>query len=338
MNAIDSSGKICRNFFEIEVVDRADLSYINHQFSMTLEMSFKRFYQDVEQRMDVSRKVISIPSSDYVLMCHCYSIFNMLSVNTFQLASVYGDSDLSNIVVNRVSEGSVIYAWHNKSLQTHDGSCPVNIIKHLVRYMINDDDTLNMEFKRKMLPYVVRKAGAVPRGSCEERPTAFPSITPSKDEIGPIPDSENDILFTVIVPAVVLACMLLIACCIACCLYRRKRKGDLTDDDQHTFINRGIPIIFADELEDKPETPTKPLILKNEKPPFPPPHYPQSLDSMPSSPESEKKDGFYSTDDMDDMMSPLYRPPPPLTGSHDPRRDKAQAQPTYRRPPPYIPL
>ena len=256
---------------------------------------------------------------------------------TFQLAAAYGDSDLSNIVVNRVSEGSVVYAWHNKTLQRNDGSCPVEEIEHLLSYFIAPGDTLSQEFIRNMSPYRVKEVGSVPRGSCDLSQRTTLGTTYRPDEVGPIPDSESDVLITVIVPAVVLACLLLVACCIACCLYRRKRKGELSDEDQHTFINRGIPIIFADELEDKPEAPTKPLILRDEKPPLPPPHYPQSLDSLPSSPESDKKDGFYSTDDGDDMMSPLYRPPPPLTGSQDRRRERAQAQPTYRRPPPYIP-
>ena len=255
----------------------------------------------------------------------------------FQIAELYGDADMSNIVVLRIAKGSVVFSWHNKTIQTDDGVCPQAEIDHLVSYMINSDKTLNSTFVKKMLPYVVTMAGSRPLGNCDGHGVLpQPETTPEKpvvDEIGPIPHrSESDLLITFIVPAIVIACMLLLACIIACCLYRRKRKGSLSREDQHTFINRGIPIIFADELEDKPEAPTKPLILKDEKPPLPP-HYPQSLDSLPSSPDSYKKDGFCSTDD--DMMSPLYRPPPPLTGSHDRKRERNKA--TFRQPPPYIP-
>ena len=43
-------------------------------------------------------------------------------------------------------------------------------------------------------------------------------------------------------------------------------------------MNKGIPVIFVDELQDNPEIPKPhtPLILKEEKPPLPPPEYPRS--------------------------------------------------------------
>ena len=55
--AVDSGAKICRDTFVIEVVQRSDLSRINHEFRMVLDFPFDQFLMDTGQRMRVSKKV-----------------------------------------------------------------------------------------------------------------------------------------------------------------------------------------------------------------------------------------------------------------------------------------
>lgn len=45
-------------------------------------------------------------------------------------------------------------------------------------------------------------------------------------------------------------------------------------EERRAFRSKGIPVIFQDELEEKPEIGNKsPIILKDEKPPLLPPSY-----------------------------------------------------------------
>ncbi len=66
--------------------------------------------------------------------------------------------------------------------------------------------------------------------------------------------------------------MLLIALLIACLLYKRRNTGKMElgdEEERKSFRSKGIPVIFQDELDEKPEIVTKsPVILKDEKPPL----------------------------------------------------------------------
>lgn len=49
-------------------------------------------------------------------------------------------------------------------------------------------------------------------------------------------------------------------------------SGD--EEERRSFRSKGIPVIFQDELDEKPEIGNKsPVILKDEKPPLLPPSY-----------------------------------------------------------------
>ncbi len=318
MAAIDSMGKIARDAFEILVVRRPNEPKINHEFSVTLDTDYNKFIYDVENRIDIANRI----------------------------AKLYGDKDTSKISVTRIEEGSVVYAWTNNSIPSEP--CPVREIADLLGYLITKNDTLNRTLIEAMAPYKVQRAGATPHNDCKR--TGMPPKETAKrpvDEPGRVETardrSNEDLLITTLVPALLILLFLLIAGIIACYLYRRKRKGKLADDDKHTFVNRGIPIIFADELEDKPDPPTKPLIMAEEKPPLPPPEYHHrpgggAGPSGPSTPQSDHKEPYIEEEPDTDMTSPLYQPPPPFTGSREPRNSRPRnQQQSYRNPPPYVP-
>ncbi len=329
MAAIDSKGKIARDAFEILVVRRPHEQKINHEFSVTLDADYKRFLLDVDKRIDIANRI----------------------------SKLYGDRDPSKMTVTRIAQGSVVYAWTNNSLPSEP--CPVREIADLLSFLITKNNTLNRTLIDAMAPYKVERAGATPYGACKA--TGMPPKETAQqpiDEPGRVETSRDtsnqDLLITTLVPALLIVLMLLIAGIIACVLYRRKRKGKLTDEDKHTFVNRGIPIIFADELEDKPDPPTKPLIMAEEKPPLPPPEYQHHRGgSVPATPQSEHRDPYSSAIEEDplggpgdsDLTSPLYQPPPPFTGAgRDARggggrghRGNRHQQQAYRNPPPYVP-
>jgi neurexin len=329
MAAIDRKGKIAKDVFQIVVQKRPFAEKINHEFSLTLDADYRKFRLDVDKRLDLARK----------------------------LAGLYGDNDVSKITVTRIEEGSVVYSWTNNSVP-HE-PCPTSTISYLQKFLITDDYKLNPALVEAMKPYRVTKAGVVPLGVCvgdvdkpdneNKQPVEGGILDPDVGEsrtkrpegpgieTSPRETSDEDVLVTTVIPAVVIAAMLLLAGCIACILYRKKRKGKMSDEDQHTFVNKGVPIIFADELEEKPSPPTKPLILQDEKPPMPPPGY-NRAGSTPSTPRSDHKDPLDFEDDRDDLKSPLYQPPPPFTPTNrDPHRSSRPRQASHRHPPPYVP-
>lgn len=98
----------------------------------------------------------------------------------------------------------------------------------------------------------------------------LPVDTASAGEI-PFKISE-EVLITYVLPTAIILLMLLIALLIACLLYKRRSTGKMElgdEEERKSFRSRGIPVIFQDELDEKPEIVTKsPVILKDEKPPL----------------------------------------------------------------------
>ena len=316
LTAIDKQGKMGRDAFEVIVRHTQKQHKVTHEFSATLDFDYNKFMASVEARIDVANKI----------------------------SKALGDPDSSNLMVTRIAKGSVIYAWTNSSMSSE--TCPTRAIAATWSRIVTANNTLNQTFVDAIKPYKIEKVGVAPKGSCSKddfaAKTADKPIPPEPETIETRETSEDDVLITTVVPTVVIAAMLLIAGCIACFLYRRKRKGKLSDEDQHTFVNKGIPVIFADEMDDKPDPPTKPLILDEEKPPLPPPEYPRSCSgSAPSTPTSDHKEPIGTTDeeheDDADFNSPLYQPPPPFTQTGNTRSPRPHVQPAYRQPPPYVP-
>ncbi|KAG5839012.1 hypothetical protein ANANG_G00229830 [Anguilla anguilla] len=103
------------------------------------------------------------------------------------------------------------------------------------------------ERRRELPQLLLRPAG---RPGPRPPPPPTPSAAPGRQ-------SADDVYLHTVIPAVVVAAILLIAGVIAMICYRKKRRGKLTVEDQATFIKKGVPIIFADELDD-PKAPPPP--------------------------------------------------------------------------------
>lgn len=270
------------------------------------------------------------------------------------------------IKVNSISKGSVIVAWSNSSLPTN--TCSEDEIARLEsKLRSGDGDIPNKQFKEAMSPEFDVETVPAPAkiGACKGNETVEPVGRPtggSKDT-GQIPGSavseptpetdpevpvtakpekrRDDVMLTTVLPAVVIASMLLFAAIVACVLYRRRRKGKMSDEDQDT-INKGIPVIFKDELDDNDEKAKQPSVMREEKPPQPPPEYPRSSStSGASTPASDVKDKRSSPDTIEkaptEPDSPPYNPPPPVNNSSNHKKQGPKHTPTHRMPPPYVP-
>ncbi|KAM6929774.1 dystroglycan 1-like [Lycodopsis pacificus] len=262
---------------------------------------------------------------------------------TKKLAYALGDRNSSTVTIRSITRGSIVVEWTNNSLQ--QSSCPKDQITVLSNRISDPQGTPKLAFTKAMEPdfkpinisirgtnkcqsYTFIPPGEVPM------PT-LPTATPSP---GTGRRSSDDVYLHTVIPAVVVAALLLIAGIIAMVCYRKKRKGKMTIEEQATFIKKGVPIIFADELDDSKSPPSSsiPLILQEEKPPLPPPEYPNM-----AGPHSNLLDQDlleeYSIYQDDDPNAPPYQPPPPFTVPIEGKGSRPKNMTSYRSPPPYVP-
>lgn len=196
-----------------------------------------------------------------------------------KLAFAFGDRNCSTITLQNITRGSIVVEWTNNTLPLEP--CPKEQITGLSRRIAEDDGKPRAAFSNALEPdFKAMSIAVTGSGSCRHLqfvPVAPPKRVPSEAPPTEVPDrdpeksSEDDVYLHTVIPAVVVAAILLIAGIIAMICYRKKRKGKLTLEDQATFIKKGVPIIFADELDDSkpPPSSSMPLILQEEKAPLP---------------------------------------------------------------------
>lgn len=243
-----------------------------------------------------------------------------------RLATLFGDKNTNNIVLSGLSPGSTVVTWHNKSLPTN--ICPDNHILSLRQIMLGDDEKITPAVGIALGPeFPVINAKLTPTGLCQGSLTSI-IIEPNggnTTDVTAVSHGEQ-YLIGLVIPTIVIAVMLLCAGFVACILYRRRRTGKMTvgdEDERQSFRSKGIPVIFQDELDERPEQSNKsPVIMKEEKPPLPPPEY-------------QRGPPLATTALLSDTEDTPYQPPPPFTSSRDSARPKPT--PTYRMPPPYVP-
>lgn len=293
----EDRGGLTANDGLVVAVNPAQRIPYNVEFSMTIETSYESFINSASAK----RKFVE------------------------KLQEIFRDRDTSNIHISSIVEGSTIISWNNKSLPTD--RCPNSEIKRLRRVLINDDETLPDRIYNIMEPdFPVKSISLTPTGICQGETTIVhsPDLTFPIDESAPA-ETSDEYLITFVVPAVIIAFMLILAGIVACVLYRRRRSGKMNveEDERQSFRNKGIPVIFQDEIDEKPDSGTKaPVILKEEKPPLAPPEYSKSATPV----------------QHDENSDAPYQPPPPFTSNQDNgRQPRPKPTPTYRKPPPYVP-
>ena len=164
------------------------------------------------------------------------------------------------------------YRWYNATL-VGPTCLSDDIMNHLRQVLIDNDGKLSTRCKKILSEsdFIPEDASLLPLGDClgSLTPTYQPGVPNAtlneilEDDIDP--SWADDYLLTFIVPGIIITLMLLLAAVIACVLYRRRRTGKLGLEERRGFVSKGIPIIFAEELEERPSGrhPAKaPVILK----------------------------------------------------------------------------
>ncbi|XP_017270637.1 dystroglycan [Kryptolebias marmoratus] len=262
---------------------------------------------------------------------------------TKKLSYALGDRNSSTVTLRSITKGSIVVEWTNNSLQ--QSPCPKDQIRVLSERISDPQGKPKLAFIKAMEPEFkpinisvrgtnkCQSYSFIPPG--EVPIPALPTATPSP---GTGRRSSDDVYLHTVIPAIVVAALLLIAGIIAMVCYRKKRKGKMTIEEQATFIKKGVPIIFADELDDSKSPPSSsiPLILQEEKPPLPPPEYPNMAGPHSTLLSQDLMEEFSVYQD-DDPNAPPYQPPPPFTVPIEGKGSRPKNMTSYRSPPPYVP-
>ncbi|KAG8436182.1 hypothetical protein GDO86_007330 [Hymenochirus boettgeri] len=265
-----------------------------------------------------------------------------------KLAFAFGDRNSSSITLQNITKGSVVVEWTNNTFPVDP--CPREQIESVGKKIYDERGNPRQQFINSMEPeFKLVNISLSFTGSCKYKSFRYIPMRPEEPvatvvaptlgaDGNPQKSSEDDVYLHTVIPAVVVAAILLIAGIIAMICYRKKRKGKLTIEDQATFIKKGVPIIFADELDDSkpPPSSSMPLILKEEKAPLPPPEYPNQ--NVPETiPLNQDNLGEYTPLRDEDPNAPPYQPPPPFTTPMEGKGSRPKNMTPYRSPPPYVP-
>ncbi|XP_026840783.1 uncharacterized protein LOC6593123 isoform X4 [Drosophila persimilis] len=246
-----------------------------------------------------------------------------------RIARVNGDATTNQIQIRSInihhdSDGTIVN-FYNTSLYKHHNRCPEKELA-ATRSVYLVGDSLRDSVKRALGPELnLTNFSVAPFGSCHhaENIDITNEFVPTRTE-EPSQKStfSEEYLANFILPAVIILVMIVLASIVACCLHRRRHKSgkmELGDEEERkSFRAKGIPVIFQDEYEEKPEIGNKsPVILKDEKPPLLPPSYNTS--------------NMNGDNDVDE-----YVPPPAVVVGGREVRGKSPATPSYRKPPPYV--
>lgn len=205
-----------------------------------------------------------------------------------RLARFFNDPNTDWIEINTIWSGphrTTIVNLYNSSLYKVNKWCPDEDMETIQNTLMFSDGSMRDKVRDAISSeFNVVNVSMTRLGSCHHFETIYtagiPLPKPEQDPPVPPPaaDEREDYLLTFVLPAVIIIAMLLFASIIACYLHRHRRmtgKMELGDDEERrSFRSKGIPVIFQDELDEKPEIGNKsPVIMKDEKPPLLPPSY-----------------------------------------------------------------
>ena len=215
----------------VVIVEPAPPMRHNVEFSMTLAIPYETFAHSAKQKKNFIQK----------------------------LRELFEDKDTSAISLDSITSGSTVVTWRNTTLPTDH--CPNDAIARLSAVLVKPDKSLTDRIEKIMgEEFPVKQITLTPMGMCLGQLTGVHSpdsfAPPSRDSTT-VGTTTDDYLITFVLPAIIIAAMLILAGVIACVLYRRRRSGKMSvseqDDERQSFRSKGIPVIFQDELDEKPD-------------------------------------------------------------------------------------
>ena len=208
------------------------------EFSMTLEVPYEDFAKSAKRKRLFIEKICEL----------------------------FGDRDTNTISLEDITRGSTVVTWRNRTLPTN--RCPSDEIETLRKVVVKEDKTFTDLVDTVMggNDFPVKQITLTPLGLCLGAMTGVhtpDSFIPPFDDSRSVGTSSDDYLITFVLPAIIVLAMLILAGIIACIFYKRRRSGKMSvseqDDERQSFRNKGIPVIFQDEFDEKPDPGKHPI-------------------------------------------------------------------------------
>lgn len=197
-----------------------------------------------------------------------------------KIAKIFEDPTTTNIQIRSIRPhySYTLVSYYNTTLYKIGNRCPHDEIEILRNILLYPDGSIRDRAKDVLgTEFNLLNISLVAFGTCQNHDVIHPDLIIPRTEEPPASKLKDDYLLTFVLPAVIIIAMLLLASIIACYLHRRHLTGKMElgdEEERRSFKSKGIPVIFQDELEEKPEIGNKsPIILKDEKPPLLPPSY-----------------------------------------------------------------
>lgn len=366
-----SSSLLAKTDFQIHIKGVKNKKTINHELSVTVDYDFDKFMANVEDRISLASKIARVYGDSDTKKLTVTKILNgsvLYGWSNSTLASKTCPSqEITGLVKKLVREDGTLNDQAVQKLRPFIllsadvkplGSCekdkqfPV-IQKKTAMSTVPPVDSKEDEDKHDAEEITTKKSMDVPTFDKDYESKDVKTSKPTKKldttTVESIfkgskgGDEEDDVWITTVIPAIVIVVILLIALLIACILYRKKKKGKMNVEEQNTFINKGAPVIFPDELEDKPSDVNKPLLVEGS--PAPPPEYHRNTSESPErlvGMNYRINRGNFASSPADDSITEMpekpYEPPPPVTASSNNKQPRTtHSQQPYSQPPQILP-
>lgn len=274
LTAIDANGGRSSSSYDLELSVRVPLGKATHMFTVSVDEKFSDFANTLSKQLMMYERLSKV--------------FNG-SVITFE----------------SVKPGSVLVGYsveNNDVISGRPNTC--RAVKRLTRAVFDSDDKVSDRFLSSMKPYKVKAVTFIPLGDCKDSLSGMEVVILNPGTGEGREDEEMNILF-IILPIVAVVVIIIIIIIIIVCI-RRRRQRSMEVSKNGTYIEKGVPVRFEEEMKDmdkKESLETQPLMEESAKPQ--PPAYPQNGKET-----TPLNGGGEST-------AETYQPPTPPVSEHD---------------------
>lgn len=272
--ATDSGGLFVE--YDIELTITTSVSNSTNQFNLTIKSVFIEFANDLDLQLDLYRK----------------------------LQSVFGEGTV--VRFSAVKQGSVIIEFSVRGQQTPKSDEVCGQVERFRDRVFSPPDTISNQLLESLNPFTVRKLTFAARKPCDDVVESMEGAieTPITDENRT--SKPFNILYLVIPIVGALLLIVMIVIIVVCVKQRRKQKSLDVSQSNGTYIEKGVPVVFEEEMKDgvkREPHEREPLVDDDDMKPNPP-AYPQNgkSENIPLNPKSG---------------AGTYQPPTPPVSEYD---------------------
>lgn len=245
LTATDSGG--LQSNYDIEISVTRSISEPTNHFTLIVKSVFSEFANNLGMQLDLYRKLETAFGGDSVVR------------------------------FDSVSKGSVVVGFSVRSQQTPKSENICKKVEDFRDQAFSPTEAVTTEFLARLMPFSVSKLSFTPLEPCEgivnsmEAEIKTPVTNKNQES-----NSVNVLYF--VIPIICGVVLLVVIVVIIVCVKRRRQQKSMTlSQNNGTYIEKGVPVVFEEEMKDgikKEPHEREPLMDESMKPD--PPAYPQN--------------------------------------------------------------